>query len=178
MHDPTAIVWRCTAQLKSGRFCDQPSIPDAEFPICLKHARAAHDTYADLIGDRPSPEQLIEFAMGEWRKIYGDRLREPVRNDPPVKRDPFVYYVRIADHIKIGYSTRLRQRLRDLRVDPDALMAAEPGGRDLERRRHLEFAEERIGRREDFHPSGRLLAHIEAVRAEHGDLVERQVARA
>lgn len=79
-----------------------------------------------------------------------------------------VYYVRIGDHVKIGYTINLRQRLGALRVDDDALLATEPGGRSVEAQRHKQFIEERVGKRENFNPSRRLLAHIEAVRAEHG----------
>ena len=79
-----------------------------------------------------------------------------------------VYYVRIGDHVKIGYTQDLHRRLGDLRLDPDAVMAVEPGGPDLERCRHLQFADERVGRRENFNPSRRLLAHIESLRQRHG----------
>jgi hypothetical protein len=81
--------------------------------------------------------------------------------------DPVVYYVRIGDYVKIGFSTRLRNRLASLRADE--LLAVEPGGPELERQRHKEFSSERIDlRRENFRPSERLEAHIEAIRAEHG----------
>lgn len=82
-----------------------------------------------------------------------------------------VYYVRIHDHVKIGFTVNLRQRLSGLRVDDDALLATEPGGRPEEAARHKQFAAERVGKRENFNPSRRLLSHIEAIRAEHGDPV-------
>jgi hypothetical protein len=81
-----------------------------------------------------------------------------------------VYYLRIGDHVKIGYTSNLTRRLQELRLHPSAVLAAEPGGQQLERQRHLLFAAERAGRRrEDFNPSPKLLAHIERLRAEHGD---------
>lgn len=78
-----------------------------------------------------------------------------------------VYYVQIGDSIKIGYTTRLRTRLSDLRVSATALLAFEPGPPELERERHRDFASDRIGRREDFHPSRALLAHIDRMKAAH-----------
>lgn len=89
------------------------------------------------------------------------------RGETEVSRDSVVYYVRIGGYIKIGYTTKLRERMRSLRVDPDALLAIEPGGRDEERRAHAWFAPERIGRWENFEPSARLLAHVEALREQY-----------
>lgn len=80
-----------------------------------------------------------------------------------------VYYVRLGDHVKIGYTINLGARINGLRVDRDALLAVEPGWREVEDQRHEMFAAERQGRRENFNPSRRLLLHIEAVRARHGD---------
>jgi hypothetical protein len=80
-----------------------------------------------------------------------------------------VYYVRLGDHVKIGYTTCLTARTSQLRVDRDMVLAVEPGWRELEAERHAQFADERQGRREDFNPSRRLLAHIEQVRAANGD---------
>ena len=81
----------------------------------------------------------------------------------------FVYYVRIGDHIKIGYSSRVRSRLQALRVPVDNLLALEPGGRDEEVARHRQFAAHRITQRwENFHPTPELMAHIDALRQEYG----------
>lgn len=78
-----------------------------------------------------------------------------------------VYYAQIGDYIKIGYSTRLRNRMSTLRVD--RLLACEPAEPELERQRHQQFSAERIDlRRENFRPSERLHAHIDAVLAGHG----------
>ena len=78
-----------------------------------------------------------------------------------------VYYVQIGDYIKIGYTTRLRSRLRDLRIDAQSLLAIEPGSPDLERERHKQFTKDRISRRENFHPSTELMTHISRLKQEH-----------
>ena len=80
-----------------------------------------------------------------------------------------VYYVRLGDQLKIGYTIHLSARVSQLRVGPDALLAVEPGWRDQEALRHRQFADERQGRRENFNPSRRLLAHVDAVRSKYGD---------
>ena len=80
-----------------------------------------------------------------------------------------VYYVRIGDHVKIGYTIHLTTRMSTLRVGKDALLAVEPGWREGEAERHKMFAAERQGRREDFNPSRRLLGHVSAMRAKYGE---------
>lgn len=81
-----------------------------------------------------------------------------------------VYYVQVApDRIKIGFTSDLGSRLSALRVRRTAVLAVEPGGRDLETERHHQFRGDRIsGRMEDFRPSQNLTAWIEDVRAQHG----------
>lgn len=80
-----------------------------------------------------------------------------------------VYYVRTGEHVKIGYTIHLGARISSLRLDKDALLAVEPGWREQEAERHALFADERQGRRENFNPSRRLLAHIDVVRAKYGE---------
>lgn len=75
--------------------------------------------------------------------------------------DPVVYYLDLASgDVKIGFTTNLAMRVQALRRPMSAVMATESGGRDVEAERHRQFAGERIGRREDFAASPRLLAHI------------------
>lgn len=170
--DPTSVINRCTVQRSDGSFCDARSMPDGPFPICAKHALRLHEhmrhSHLPVIGDglmhRPQdvPEG-IQLLEQQWRE------RQRVKRQASPEDRSQVYYVRIGDHVKIGYSINMHQRLSALRVNRDAVLATEPGGRDLERQRHAQFAAERVGRREDFNPSRRLLAHIEAVRAKHGE---------
>lgn len=100
----------------------------------------------------------------ESRDRQHDRavVREAERADR--ERRAVVYYLDLGDRIKIGFTTNLPERVAALRLDQDVVMATEPGGRDVERRRHEQFADERYGRREDFAPSDRLLQHIWSLR--------------
>lgn len=75
-----------------------------------------------------------------------------------------VYFVRIGKHIKIGFSSNLRRRLKSFEnsaVDV-YLMLAVPGDRSLEQRIHRLLVDERITR-EIFHPESRLLRFIEMI---------------
>jgi len=107
------------------------------------------------------------------RRADEDRRRRELAARPvahqPVQQGPVVYYVRIGNHVKIGYSARLASRLKTLRVTLDDLLAIEPGGRRLEQKRHEEFAHLRVRPRwEDFTLDDDLAAHIASLRSEHG----------
>lgn len=83
---------------------------------------------------------------------------------------PVVYYVRLGEYIKIGTTVNLAKRLNALQADhdPDALLATEPGDRQVEAQRHGQFYEDRVfHNRELFRPSERLLEHIAALKAAH-----------
>ncbi len=71
-----------------------------------------------------------------------------------------VYYIRWGDRVKIGTSSQPRRRLAVLWHEE--LLAFERGGRPLERARHREFADLRLGG-EWFAAEPRLLAHVARV---------------
>ena len=113
--------------------CQSESLED-NLPLCVAHYSRVTSHYAANL-----------------------QIRSSLRNDA----NAVVYYVRIGDHIKIGFTTQLRERMRALYADPLDLLATEPGGRVQEWARHRQFAEERVSpQRELFDPSPRLLAHI------------------
>lgn len=142
-------------------------------PLCERHflkvglefLRERHHLLNDYLADAVMGVRVSR----DLRSHYEEARQHQERRRAAYAEQSQVYYVRIHDHVKIGYTVNLKQRLSQLRVSPDALLATEPGARDLEQQRHAEFAAERIGRREDFNPSRRLLAHIEAIKAEHGE---------
>ncbi|MFD5491601.1 GIY-YIG nuclease family protein [Streptomyces sp. NPDC127091] len=78
-----------------------------------------------------------------------------------------VYYIRRGQYVKIGTTTNLRNRMRDLM--PDEVLAIEPGSYDLEATLHATFARIRLSpSMEYFHLTEELRAHITAVVAKHG----------
>lgn len=80
-----------------------------------------------------------------------------------------VYYIELRPGVvKIGYTGQLQQRLASFRVSHTALLATEPGGRDVERERHLQFAQARLHpRREDFELVQEIQEHIDELRSLH-----------
>lgn len=108
---------------------------------------------AGLEGERVSAR--LRCAWCHWR--VGD-IPDPDLERPTVE---VVYYLRYAERIKIGTSTRPRQRLAAIRHDE--LLAFELGGRTLEQQRHRQFAALREGG-EWFRSAPELLAHVAALR--------------
>lgn len=151
---------RCTAVGSNGKFCNNESLPDAPFPICLTHA-------ADVLRYLRSymPQGIAEIGMAAAEGIEQQRERDAERRRRKPRTD-VVYYVQVGRHIKIGTTTSLASRMRA--YPPDSrLLAYEPGDGELERQRHREFTADLSMGREWFEPSATLLAHINRVRSTH-----------
>ena len=80
----------------------------------------------------------------------------------PVQAESVVYYMRVGNRVKIGFSTNLDSRIAS--VMPEEVLAVEPGGRLLEGVRHRQFAELRVTR-EWFRHESPLTEHIEKLQA-------------
>lgn len=67
-----------------------------------------------------------------WEPTPWTPIRERVH-------EPIVYYMRLSDLVKIGTTTLIRNRFDA--IHPQGVMAVEWGDRELEQRRHNQFAE-------------------------------------
>jgi hypothetical protein len=144
---------------------------DDELPLCEEHLLRAH---AAVERDRggldalPSPCPACGSRLGvrypsgwlcavcEWR--YGDAPSDAV----PARVD-VVYYLRHGDRIKIGTTANPRTRFAALRWEE--LLGFERGDRQLEQRRHRQFAALRFAGSEWFRAEPPLLEHVRAVAA-------------
>lgn len=141
----TTVGSECTVQVSSGNFCSRKAQESLPFPICLDHAIKLHAAMTEL-----TRKTIIETGGRGFAKERTDRDKRSV-----------VYYIDLpGDMVKIGYTTNLDMRRKSLRVDRSAILATEPGGQTLERKRHAQFSDERIGQRENFQKSDRLMNHI------------------
>lgn len=85
-----------------------------------------------------------------------------------------VYYLVLSPvTVKIGTTINLRQRMSALRTEMQYVIALEPGGRELERKRHLQFKDERRGHREDFTLSDALKRHIDELAPHRDEILTR-----
>lgn len=151
---------RCTALTSRGAFCDGESLPDAPFPICVKHAseilRYLNSHTPSTMDDRII---LAVRMMEQNREQQAERKR--INPQPEV-----VYYAQVGHRIKVGTTTNLVRRIRSY-PPGTRLLAYEPGGLALEAQRHAQFADDLEAGREWFRPSERLLDHISKIKAAH-----------
>lgn len=134
-------------------------------PMSLAIRSLGSVTFAEALPDRcrlcgtsagaREADELVCADCG-WR--HGD---VPDYDLAPVRVD-VVYYLRAGDRLKIGTSSKPRQRLAALRFDE--LLAFEPGDRTLEQARHREFAALR-GTGEWFEFRDELAEHVERLSA-------------
>lgn len=89
--------------------------------------------------------------------------RQAMRNsgDSKFSHDPVVYYIRFGNRVKIGTTTNLRSRLKQL--PHDEVLAVEPGGHAVEQVRHKQFATKRVNG-EWFELDSGMSAYIDKLR--------------
>ena len=93
--------------------------------------------------------------------VCGWCVGEFIDPDLPLPRVDVVYYLRRGSSVKIGTTFNPRQRFAALAHDE--VLAFELGDRTMERARHADFSEDRLGTSEWFDLSPRLRAHIAAL---------------
>lgn len=120
--------------------------------------------------------ELMASAIERAKKRFGPPPKAAPRPAPPRRRiiggrfhgieylgGEVVYYMRVGNRVKIGTTANLGMRLRT--INPEELMATEPGGPGHERHRHAEFRALRTNG-EWFRLESPLTEHIEKLRAQ------------
>ena len=148
----------CVALLTDGETCGDRSLPGAPFPLCDEHAIAAYRFISKLIRGGDEVVRAVQAAASQrGRKLAA--IDAALIGWPEV-----VYYLRIGDHVKIGWTRSLGRRLTT--YPPSAeLLAVEPGGHGLETTRHEQFASLRAARDEWFTLGPALAEHIRTLQA-------------
>ena len=150
--------------------CDAQAVADAPLPLCETHLAVAADWssrtagVADLL---PSPCLACGSRVGvrypsgwvcavcEWR--HGD---VPDDDAAPPRVD-VVYYLRNGARVKIGTTANPRQRFAA--IWHEEVLAFERGDRRLERRRHEQFAADRLGGSEWFRLTSAIVEQADAI---------------
>ena len=157
---PKTTPWgACTAQRHNGSFCDLPSVPDAPFPICVTHAGKLFAFLKDRVALTAKDQRTVADAL------FAEYLRAQEPYEPQPLAEPVwtVYYLRVGDRVKIGTSRNLEQRIRSYPPGSE-LLATEPGGFDVERKRCRQFTRYLVGGQEWFNPGPPLIEHINSLR--------------
>lgn len=140
------------------------SVTVAGKPVCFVCAWNTNQALAKVYG---APE-LTAVQRARYAKEKADKAAV-AKAIPRTGREPgYVYYIRMGDAIKIGYSVDVAQRMRA--YPPTAeLLAAHPGTQEVERSIHLKFRADLTRGREWFNESTELLEHIAQVVQQFGD---------
>lgn len=187
-----AIRWdhfeHCPFPVKGGGDCWAEPHPASRHGLCVEHWR---EVVQDWVSDPGyTIRQCIQCG---WRNKYDTadwvsalcahcgmnmdarwlveqnrEWTEVVAGAPDPGRG-VVYYVKLGNLIKIGFSSNLPSRMRS--VPHEEILAAEPGDYALESARHAQFAKHKAARREWFHADA-VPEFAASVRAEHGDPFE------
>lgn len=153
--------------------CDRQAEAGAPVPLCTVHLLVAYDWLvreAGVTDALPSPCLVcgsrlgIRYPSGWICAVCEWRLGEVPDGEFAPPRVDVVYYIRYEGRVKIGTSANPRLRLAAL--PHDEVLAFERGGRELEQRRHAQFAGLRFAGSEWFRLSEELLLHLAVVGAD------------
>lgn len=142
-----------------ARYVAQSSI------LCKGHALDLWIAYENAHQNR---EQITDYRLNRTLEERRRHHREAELAESRLVAPGWVYYLRIGDQIKIGFSTDVKQRVRQ--YPPEAtLLAVHPGTLTLEAEMHQRFAAARAAGREWFHPHNDLMEHIGDVVGQFGE---------
>lgn len=171
------ISFHLEMQRRAGIEIDQAVADNAVKFIHWKHGQTQ---------EREAKRRAFETAQARDAQVQAEAWKERRAAVKRWKESPgIVYYVLRGPLIKIGTTTRPRKRFDALM--PDAVLAIEPGDKELERIRHTQFEplrDRNVGR-EYFTPGRELIDLIRQLREEggvpyipHASLVSREAAEA
>lgn len=150
-------VWpECGARLLPGYRCG---------PLCTWHATSVVEAMASQHQTRRRITHATAAAANRAaRESEQATAREAAKGTQP----GWVYYVRVGDRVKIGYSADVKRRMRA--YPPGShLLAAHPGTAQLETEMHQRFAGSRAAGREWFRETADLTEHIGQVVEQFGE---------
>lgn len=133
---------------------------DVEDPEILKlaiqggHARAARENDDTGLLDQQRRERQEQREAGF------------IRNSDQLESNATVYYIRVGNRCKIGYTRDFQRRMNALM--PEEILATEVGGPILESKRHEQFKDLRSHGKEWFRYERVLVEHVQALQAARG----------
>lgn len=137
-------------------------VDPAEHWFALVYGEAYHiEQYGIEITEDILRNILVRFHE-DWMKQL-EVINEENRELDRERQISIVYYMRIGDRVKIGTTTNLKRRRAE--INPEELLATEPGWYDREEQRHLQFAHLRT-HGEWFRLEGELQDHIDELRSQ------------
>jgi hypothetical protein len=161
-----SIFGDCLAQYRPGHESDEPQSKPTRpaFDLLAKSIDVDHPDFLAL--SRELMElHILGFDTKSLLKVRDAREQHVVdctrRRQERATESSVVYYMRMRDLVKIGTTTS-PVRVRQSQLMADEVLATEPGGYELEKKRHRQFDQYRY-RGERFYPGPELLAHIATI---------------
>jgi hypothetical protein len=162
----------CGILVEGDHPCTAPVETGTPLNLCRNHVMLAYDWAsrdAGVTDILPSPciacgSRLgVKYPSGWLCAICEWKVGEIPDSDFVTARVDVVYYIRYRDRIKIGTSGNPRGRLAN--IVHEEVLAFERGNRQLEQKRHRQFAANRLSSSEWFEVNDSLTAHIDVLRA-------------
>jgi Meiotically Up-regulated Gene 113 (MUG113) protein len=127
----------------------------------------------------PWSEEFMRFYASALEVIGGKPRWDRCHRRQKVGDKSVVYFVRIGEAIKIGYSTRLKGTLQSFRSASAhvTVLGVSPGDRDTERRLHQQFAKDRI-KNELFRSSAAIKGFLHLVKQQSIDFAFEKIEAA
>jgi len=142
--------------------CDREAFK-VEMPLCMSHRQDAWDDVQDWM-ERTKINHAT--AARQERKLKREReiqaQREAHGNQPG-----WIYYIRVGELVKVGYSTDVPKRMRQYPPD-SVLLAVHPGTPGLEVQLHRDFTASRARGREWYWPDTQINEHVTKVLDQFG----------
>jgi hypothetical protein len=160
-------LWPGCGQVRANRLSNDYGLA----PLCVGHFYEVWRQARDLAEHREnhSATRLVP-APG------GDLDDERVNVEQPVAQVGWICYLRIGEHIKIGYASRLLQRLRS--YPPTAeLLAAHRGTKVDEKVTHSLLYLHRVAGREWYDPHPEVLDYIAKIVVRYGEYADPRPAK-
>lgn len=137
--------------------CSQRGYPSQTIPVCHQHGV---EIWADVERNmgRPAIRERIAEKADQLDAAADTKAVDQRRRS----QEGYVYFVRLNDLIKVGWSENLAARLRSYGASVEVL-AHHPGTRDEELQLHRAFAQERVKGREWYADCALIRDHIASV---------------
>lgn len=143
--------------------CPNAAAKHLDLPLCQAHTEVVYTAVAN------DEDRMIARVMARRRQLEAETKAAKAKpKAAPAERVEAIYYLQIAGHIKIGWTSNLDQRMRNYPPNTQ-LLAIHPGSRDEEKQLHRRFAVHRSHGNEWYPLVPVLLDHIKRVIAEHGE---------
>jgi hypothetical protein len=165
--DERSVAALREAKIASQRHCVWPGCGVESLvhvgPLCWTHANIITDAVIEASHSKVTNAHA-NAAMQRQREAEDRKKLAEIRGQQP----GWIYYVRVGDRVKIGYSVDVKNRMRA--YPPESrLLAVHPGTRQLETEMHRRFAGSRAAGREWFRETPDLVEHITEAVAQFGE---------